>query len=735
MKKNSKGFSLVELLGVIVVVGIMTGLGITAITRIVEHSRREAFINAIKIQQKGIEKIISNDDYYVYDEDTAYYFEYKLTSEDDEGRSPYSDWVCAYVIVTYDGQDIKYYWTGIDETGWTLTNNGLKKEIDKLTISDMTISSLKKCPDDPSGPENLFDGKNQKVAYMSNGDIITGGSKNDVSSEKEEFKKCYNYELLGDGTYKIISYSASCSKEVKVPQTIDKIPVTVIGESAFADLGLTKVILYDGVTTIGKGAFKNNTIKELILPPSIKKIEKQAFIYNSTLEQVTFPEGLESIGYETFAYCGLTSVILPLSLTYLGDRAFYNNKIKSYKIENSALDIGIGSFTKNQLSNDDSIIYALRTDKKGNKYYEVVSYAGKGGAITIANTNPHTTDNYPVKSIASGAFYDSKITQVTIPKESQITTLGFEAFAYNQIKEIELPESLTTIDRSAFRDNYLSKITIPKNVSSIGAGAFAYNCFPEETAAIYARKKVEKNGKKEVKIDYTTIVSIGTGKSNAECKKKGVSTGTNKLDLTKYLKVTAPDEKTYTLSYIPIYAFEGNYYKSIKLPTKEDMENAGSNLTIDANAFWLNKVSGNDKFIYKITNGKIDYSTLDSYAGHSEGMDENGFLEIPATAYDPEKEQNVELQTINATFSWSSKNLKTIKIPSSVTVINPKQMLLKHARSNPNLEKIIYNGETSFNWYKLTGSDMAPADITQSQIFNTDQVIRHPYGDIVVSSS
>ena len=89
----------------------------------------------------------------------------------------------------------------------------------------------------------------------------------------------------------------------------------------------------------------------------------------------------------------------------------------------------------------------------------------------------------------------------------------------------------------------------------------------------------------------------------------------------------------------------------------------------------------------------------------------------------------------NLKFIYNNGNplIKSIKIPSTVTKITPTQMLLKHARSSPNFTKIIYNGTTPFNWYKLTGSDMTPSDITESQTFTTNQTIRHPYGDIVVS--
>ena len=53
-------------------------------------------------------------------------------------KSPYGDFNKAYVVVTYDGNGYKYYWTSIDETG-----QGIKKitRLDKLNI-DLIESNL-----------------------------------------------------------------------------------------------------------------------------------------------------------------------------------------------------------------------------------------------------------------------------------------------------------------------------------------------------------------------------------------------------------------------------------------------------------------------------------------------------------------------------------------------------------------------------------------------------------------
>ena len=48
MGKNNKGFTLVELLAVIVIMGILMMVAIPAVTRTIENSRKDTFIHIAK---------------------------------------------------------------------------------------------------------------------------------------------------------------------------------------------------------------------------------------------------------------------------------------------------------------------------------------------------------------------------------------------------------------------------------------------------------------------------------------------------------------------------------------------------------------------------------------------------------------------------------------------------------------------------------------------------------------
>ena len=54
MKINKKGFTLIELLAVIVIMGILMMIAIPAVSRTIENSRKEAFVNVAKNYLKAI---------------------------------------------------------------------------------------------------------------------------------------------------------------------------------------------------------------------------------------------------------------------------------------------------------------------------------------------------------------------------------------------------------------------------------------------------------------------------------------------------------------------------------------------------------------------------------------------------------------------------------------------------------------------------------------------------------
>jgi len=131
----------------------------------------------------------------------------------------------------------------------------------------------------------------------------------------------------------------------------------------------------------------------------------------------------------------LTSVVIPGSVTRIGNWAFTVNQLTSVNIPSSVHFIGEEAFAGNQL----------------------------------------TTVSIPegVAFIGLGAFSDNELTSIVIP--SSVTSIGDYAFSLNQLTSVAIPESVTGIGIRAFMRNQLTSIVIPDSVSSIGFGAFSYN--------------------------------------------------------------------------------------------------------------------------------------------------------------------------------------------------------------------------------------------------------------------
>ena len=139
------------------------------------------------------------------------------------------------------------------------------------------------------------------------------------------------------------------------------------------------------------------------------------FLYCSSLTSITIPEGVRSIGENTFSGCSsLTSITIPEGVTEIGNYAFR----------------GCSSLT----------------------------------SITIPEG---------VTEIGWDAFKDcSSLTSITIPEG--VKEIGESAFeGCSSLTSITIPEGVTEIGWATFRGcSSLTSITISKSVRSIGYGAF-----------------------------------------------------------------------------------------------------------------------------------------------------------------------------------------------------------------------------------------------------------------------
>lgn len=108
-----------------------------------------------------------------------------------------------------------------------------------------------------------------------------------------------------------------------------------IGEYAFAyNYSLSKIELPHNLVTISDYAFFYCTaLNNISFPSSVKAIGEWAFICCSSLSSVTFSEGLEKIGANAFDSCPLGLVIIPSTVSFIGEYALgycYDDELFDY---------------------------------------------------------------------------------------------------------------------------------------------------------------------------------------------------------------------------------------------------------------------------------------------------------------------------------------------------------------------------------------------------------------------
>lgn len=89
MKMNKKGFTLIELLAVITIMGILLLVAIPAVSRTIENSRRDTFMNTAKSYINAVKNAVAADELYLGDDPISAlpdgYYYYGFDSNDNSG--------------------------------------------------------------------------------------------------------------------------------------------------------------------------------------------------------------------------------------------------------------------------------------------------------------------------------------------------------------------------------------------------------------------------------------------------------------------------------------------------------------------------------------------------------------------------------------------------------------------------------------------------------------------------
>ena len=262
---------------------------------------------------------------------------------------------------------------------------------------------------------------------------------------------------------------ALCGKEYVVREGTE-----VICDEAFRWCkSLQSVTIPNSVKSIGDYAFSScKSLQSVTIPNSVKSIGDYAFSGCKSLQSVTIPNSVTSIGNWAFCWCvSLQSVTIPNSVKSIGDKAFSDcHSLQSVTIPNSVTSIGNEAFSRCKSLQYVTIPNSVTSIGDG-VFGECVSLQ----SVTIPNS---------VTSIGNSAFFSCESLQsVTIP--NSVTNIGNSAFYWcRSLQSITIPSSVTKIGDYAFElCESLQSITIPNSVTSIRNGAFS-RCYSLQNVTI-----------------------------------------------------------------------------------------------------------------------------------------------------------------------------------------------------------------------------------------------------------
>ena len=321
-------------------------------------------------------------------------------------------------------------------------------------------------------------------------------------------------------------------KSITIPSS-----VRVVGKRAFYNCIISEPFdIPEGVEEIGEEAFymeqnlsSETIIQKLELPSTIKKIGPKAF-WGKKIKKLVL-NSAEEISMAAFYNkwpnadgAGiLEELVLPDNLKFVGDSAFYGNKIQKLVLPEKLEEIGICAFNNDTKNSEiDEVIINSNLKRVEHDAFpmikkivltegveEICKKAFSGLYIGAELVLPST-----LKKIGDEAFYGSQIIDLTIPEG--VTEIGARAFYnHNQsteaLKTLKLPSTIKTIGKQAFYMNNLTSLVIPDGVEEICDESFYGSNKNQGLNTLTLPTTIKKIGKRAFNYNTLTTIEIPEG--------------------------------------------------------------------------------------------------------------------------------------------------------------------------------------------------------------------------------
>ncbi len=617
--KNKNGFTLVELLGVLIVLAIVGVIAVPTVNNLVKGSKNKARSTQIKTIEAAA-KSWASENPKLLNEDTAYFLPTQTLVDEN-----YIDDVT--LVDPKDStknlnQCVRIYYDS-NYNSYTYTYSNCKQNIDtscftfdsvNRVITGYNFDDTEACPMDVTIPD-MIDGV--KVVYIGPGSFNGIGHKNKITSVD-----------FSNATYLRRIYKSTGGQEL----------------GAFAN-NLINYINFGNMPEfyeIGDYAFYNNDLESIDFTkaPALKTIENSSFEANQLLTvNLSNLPALQKVDDSAFAYNNISGELKiensPLLIEF-GDYIFYNNNITSLVLNNLPELIRISSdgFGEN-------LIKSLKLNNLP-KLSEIRSRVFEGNSITTLVMSELPSLTY----LGFYTFRENPLKKFDFSKTPNLITINESAFDECELSgtlDLSMLTNLEYIGAYAFEYNYLTSInwgSINK-LTHVGEGAFLYNSLNDSNAFVYARNS-------DGTVDNTTLVSYGGSRVKT-------------TNVTIPSSVRTLDSKAFR--YCDIKSFAPGSFDNLTQITPGSVNG--------------NELADNQAFIYKKnSDASYDYTTLVSYGGPMYGN-----VKLPSTVVNIDYQafrhcyiNNIDLTTapnlaVIGEEAFNNNYITSVTIPATVTTI------------------------------------------------------------------
>ena len=498
---KNKGFTLVELLGVIILLGVIAVIITPNILKLENKSEKELFEDSVNASIRGAQMYYANNEF------------------------------------------IDYPTNGIPANS---------QELNVKNNEDLTSGSIKLVNDEYFYADNVSNGK-----YCAN------GVRNDLSIAEgkcpETPTRCFEFDKYTGTITKFYKNKVGCEiPNPTVPEKIDGVEVKHIGDKSFGTVEsficyntyddymndiyeeiydypefsnyykciigrentsnkIVSINLPSTIETIGGYAFYGNDLRlfDFKKLKQLKVIERNAFTHNKIIS-VDFSENKEltKTGYQSFFDNDISTLTLTGAdkLEEIDNWSFGTNNLReNYVIADlpNLKRLGLGSFYESGLLGISfSNLPNLET---------IDRYSFYGNSITSLEIS-----NLPkLNSIGLDAFYGNNLSSVILKNLPLLEEIGPRSFAEMRIKTLTLQNlpSLKNINAYAFFRNGMTNLVFDNvpNVEYFGGYSFSENAIPEFDFSIFPNLKIieahtmshQGSATKKITIDNPLLEYIG----------------------------------------------------------------------------------------------------------------------------------------------------------------------------------------------------------------------------------